>query len=602
MKKTKLKKLSLFTVLCCLVFFTQNLYSQVGINTESPNRLSELDVQNIVNGTDTIPKGIMVPRITQKLRDQIDVTDKSIANGLFIYNIDEDCYNYYSKEDKEWKSLCGKLGNAQFDPVDCNDITVKGIYIQDKSVDASNYLVIRVNVKKTGNYTINGTTGNGYFFTTSGTVLETGALTIYVPAQGMPNQAQTDYVNLTGITLLNNCLPEIIVKAPTATYTINCSSIVVSGDYYKNEQLNSTHYISVNVNVSNPGTYSITSNSVNGIQFSAEGAFDGKGTKSVKLMGTGTPTVNENFEITITTNTTEGNSQCTTTIPIILPSMKFAVIGNGRYSWSTDSPERTAALNSSNGSFSPNDKVKIKSFTQLWATTNVTTAASWLTNGYSDGSFPDVVLYFAYGASPNLAVTNALVDYINKGGCVIYGSSDNTASAVNILLKGVFGIETAQNQIAGNPIYDNPYPINNLPDDPIINGPFGNIAGKDWGEDNDSNNSIILTSLPSNSVQICSAYNPYGKPSVNPEYSIVWYNDSKNFVYFGDCVATIGTSTGYQNDYPSCYISGIPSSKFYGNYPQLSGAPSKYVYNSALELNAVSWAIKKAAISGINPY
>ena len=96
MKKTKLKKLSLFTVLCCLVFFTQNLYSQVGINTESPNRLSELDVQNIVNGTDTIPKGIMVPRITQKLRDQIDVTDKSIANGLFIYNIDEDCYNYYS--------------------------------------------------------------------------------------------------------------------------------------------------------------------------------------------------------------------------------------------------------------------------------------------------------------------------------------------------------------------------------------------------------------------------------------------------------------------------------------------------------------------------
>lgn len=596
-----MNKVSLCTILCCIIFCYQSIYSQVGINTENPNPLTELDIQNIVNGKDTIPKGIMVPRLTEKFRNQIDVTDDSIANGLLIYNLDEECYNYYSKENKEWRSLCGDYANALFEPIDCSNISANGSYIVNRNTDTSHHLTINLNVKKPGTYAINGTTDNGYFFSTSGNALQTGPLTIHVPAQGTPNNAQTDYVKLNGVPLLNDCQPQVLVQETTAKYTINCSNTVVHGSYYKNEALGSENYISVTINISEPGTYIVKSNLVNGIQFSGNGQFDSKGLKTIRLDGNGTPTINEDFPVTITTNTLDGNTTCTATIPITLPAMKYAVIGYSSYSWASGSTERTAALSSLNGSFSPNGKVKIKSFTQLWQTQDVTTATSWLTDGYNGGSFPDVVLYFAYGAAPNLAVTNALINYISKGGCVIYGSADGTFNQVNILLKGVFGIETAQNQISGTAMYDNPYPINNLPADPIINGPFGNVAGKDWAEDNDSQFSVILTALPPNSVQICSAYNPYGKSTVNPEYSIVWYNDNKNFVYFGDCVATIGTPAGFPNDYPSCYVNGIPSSKFYGNYPQNVG-PSKYVYNSALELNAVAWAIKKAVISGINTY
>lgn len=584
------------------VFFPLMLLNaQVGINTEQPNILTELDVKNLIVNGDTVPKGIMIPRITQKQRDKIQITDKTSANGLFIYNIDEDCYNYYSRTEMEWKSLCGKLGNAQFDPIDCSNIEAKGNFIKGQNVNATNYLIIKTNVKRIGNYTICGTTGNGYYFTISGTALETGELYINVPAQGKPVNIQTDKVSLTGIPILNNCQPTINVKGPIAVYSLNCSSIKVNGNYFKNVVLNSTNTITLNVNVSTPGTYYISTPEVNGVSFFTEGEFLSGGTQQVTLTGKGTPTVNLEFSMEINSNTPEGNSTCTAQIPIILPAMTYAVIGNTRYSWSTDSPERTAALSNSNGSFSPSGTVKIKSFTQLWSTTSVSTAAGYINNGFN-GKYPDVILYFAYGAAPDLAVTMTLVEYIKKGGCVIYGSADGTENAVNILMNGVFGISPAQRQIAGTVIYDNTYPIANLTNDPIINGPFGNVTGKHWGEDNDSNLSIILTSLPPNSVQICSAYNPYGKPTVNPDFSIVWYNDSKNFVYFGDCVATTNSQTGGQNDYPSCYVQGIPKSKLYGNYPQPTNAPSMFVYNSVLELNAVAWAIKKAAVSGINPY
>lgn len=83
-------------LLCFFVLSTISLsFSQVGINTEEPNKLAELD---IMAGTDSIgelvPRGILVPRLTQIQRDRIDVSTLDVANGLLIYNIDEDCFNY----------------------------------------------------------------------------------------------------------------------------------------------------------------------------------------------------------------------------------------------------------------------------------------------------------------------------------------------------------------------------------------------------------------------------------------------------------------------------------------------------------------------------
>lgn len=591
-------------LLLLMAFITSStMYSQVGINTEAPNALTELDIRNLLNGTDTIPKGIMIPRMTEAKRNEI-VIDAATSNSLMIYNTTEDCYNYYSKLENEWKSLCGKLGKAQFD-FDCSTIVVLGTYIEKKELTPSNQLKIYVTVTKAGSYDIAGTTTNGYYFTASGTFLTAGSYTVYAEGKGTPITPQVDIVSLSKNGESKDCGAspvKVTVLTATATYSINCSSLIANGRYIKGTALTSTNTITLSVNVSNAGSFNITTPVTNGISFSASGNFT-LGTQYVTLVATpgSSPTVNADFPITVNTDTPEGNNTCTVMIPITLPAMTYAVIGTGDYSWA--STQRRNALTNGGISFGPNGTVKIVSFTQLWSTSDVNTAANYLASGFSGGKQPDVVLYFAYGAAPNAAITTALINYVNQGGCVIYGSADGTSSSVNILLNGLFGLSTAQAQIAGSPtVDDNTYPIANLPNDPVINGPFGNISGRHWGEDNSSTGSVIMTALPPNSVQIASAYNPYGKATVNPEYSIIWYNDSKNFLYFGDSVATT-TSVNQQNDYPSSYTSGgFPQSKFYGNYPQPSGAPSQYVYNSALELNAVSWAIKKAAVSGINPH
>jgi hypothetical protein len=90
--------------------------------------------------------------------------------------------------------------------------------------------------------------------------------------------------------------------------------------------------------------------------------------------------------------------------------------------------------------------------------------------------------------------------------------------------------------------------------------------------------------------------------TVNPDYSIVWYNSSKNFVYFGDCVGATSTSGNDRLAYPAYYnADGVSKPKLYG-YEVNNNSVNQYVYNSTLEMNAVAYLIKKAAISGINPH
>lgn len=531
-------KLKLLLILSCLILTTNKMFSQVGINTEMPNKLTELEITNIINsGGEIVPKGIMIPRMTEEQRNKIDITtDTSLANSLMIYNTDEDCYNYYSKTDGEWQSVCGKMGKAKLEVL-CSSIEPVGIYIEGENLNSSNYLKIVVEVEKAGSYEITGTTTNGYFFTASGTLLDVGTFTVYAAGQGTPKLVQTDAVTIRNFGVDTGCTVNIDVATSVAEYSLNCSTLVVNGKYLKGTALTSGNTITVSVNVSNTGSYNISTPVTQGISFVANGTFTSTGVQPVTLSGSGTPTVNTDFPITVTSNTTDGNNTCSTTIPMTLPAMTYAIIGSGAtYSWS--SPERINALTNGGVSFGPNGIVKIESFTQLWNAINAASATTSLNNNSSQ---PDVVLYFAYGVPPTTALSSALSDYINKGGCVIYGSADGTSSQVNILMNGVFGIQTAQAQV--NYGTDDAYSIALLPNDPVINGPFGNLAGRFWGEDNDSWASVVMTSLPANSVQICSAASIYKSAQTDPQYSIVWYNDSKNFLFIGDSVGSTRNRT-----------------------------------------------------------
>ncbi len=531
--------------------------------------------------------------------------------GLVVYNVTDDsekglCPGMNQWDGEQWSCLQNKVRNAQFDTVACSDITVHGTYVEGMPVTTDNYLSITLNVVKTGDYAfiISMASGNGYNFYVSGNAPIAGRITVNVPCQGIPVNAQTDKLVFSGMEVAEGCEVEVHVVQSTAVYSLNCSTTSVNGVYEKNVPLTASNTITLNVTVARPGSYTVETPLTNGIRFSARGNFT-EGTQSITLTGSGTPTINEDFPITIEANTAQGNTTCNATIPVILPPMTFATLGNAD-TWSWYSPQRRAALE--NGySFGPSGVVQVESLSQLWhVDTAPDQAADYLENGFAVDNirkYPDVVLCFAYSFTLDERLVLALAQYINKGGCVIYAASsiDVTGSYVNILLNEIFGIQTAQAQVAGTgTVDDNTYPIANNPEDPIINGPFGNLSSRYWGEDNNSTGTIILTSLPPNSVQICSAHNDFGKITVNPDYSVVWYNNSKNFVYFGDCTGSAYPTITDVNSYPSIYTTtGLPKSKLYGNYG--INQPN-FVYNSALELNAVAWAIKKAAVSGINPH
>lgn len=618
-----MKKLIL---ILCLIVLKFNAISQVTVGSDFSAETGSLlevkqkeilsPIENDLKSLTNSEKGILFPKVSLKSFDKLtplyggiddgkgnwsdDSTpeEKLKATGMVVFNTNEDAESLdrglYMWQLDEWIKLSEANGAASFDIVNCDAIRINGSYTEGIPTTDSEYINIVVNAKKKGSYAILITSNNGYSFFKSGTIVELGTVTIKVPAQGTPVKIGIDKLNISGLNIDSECAPTVEVLEAISTYSLVCSSAIVQGDYYKNQPLTASNSIKVNINVSKIGSYNIYTENKNGISFSSKGTFSSIGTQSITLTGSGIPSVNDDFNMDLYANTVNGTSKCTITIPIILPEMTYAIIGYGVWSWAA--PARTRALANSGNSFSPTGNVRIKNFSELWSTNNSATAERYLTSGYQ-GKYPDVVLYFAYGTSPTRSLTTALYNYINAGGCLLYGSSDNTANAVQILMDGLFGsgTVTVSNQTGGG--LDNVYQIAYDTSNPIINGPFGNLSGQYWGEDNESNYSIIMENLPSNSVQICSAISTT-KPNINPAYSIVWYNDRKNFIYFGDSTGASLTDTS-TNSYPTVYNnSGVPISKLYG-----PGAPNnKYVYNAALELNSIAFLVKKAAVSGINNY
>jgi len=592
-----------------LLFVMYSVRGQVGINTTTPNENSFLHISEVFNGKRTA-KGLIIPRLTTAERDsKWNLSANALTNseeGLTIYNTDEKCYNYYNSDENSWKSLCGSMGNAKF-ALDCSTISVNGSYIAGNSLNESNFVVYTIiNVSKPGLYSIYTNTVNGYSFSAQGIFTSTGNITVKLVGQGKPVAASTaDNFQVTSSGTMTNpgCNFPVTVKSAVSAYSLNCSSIVVNGQYLKGQALSASNTITIGISVSSPGSYNITTPVTNGISFSASGTFLGTGSQQITLIGSGAPTVNTDFPIAINADAISGNTACSASIPVTLPLVTYGMIGiDGTYSWS--SVRKTALTNGA--SFGPNGIVKTLGLSEIWATNNATTASSNITNNP-----PDIILYFAYSAPNSTSLTAILADYVKKGGVLIYASTSDGAGLndTRTLLTGIFNLPSSavnwQNNCTVNcplsfPNDDNNYVINaTLSADPVVNGPFGNLAGKYWSEDNNTNGTIVLSSLPAGSVQVAPANNNWGHTNVNPGSSVVWYNNNYNFFMFGDTLGAAANNTDF-GAYPSNFTAtGVPLAKQYGNGDN-SGSP--FVYSSALELNAVAWAIKKAVTSGINPH
>ena len=286
----------------------ENIYHRgsVGIGTD------ELDGSAILNVTSTT-KGVLIPRLTKTERDAI----LTPSQGLLIYNTTSNCLNYFT-EIAGWLSMCGSYEPAEF-VLDCNkSLTGLNVSSLKQGIGLTEDITYRIPVivNQAGSFSAAGlgenlppsNTLNGYAFQEEGVFTELGNQFIELKGQGTPISSGTNTLRLqfNGIRYayngnenfdLRTCLNDIIVDSSDVSYSIQCGSISVLGEYKVGVNMDSSNYIEVTVNVSNPGNIVFETNTINGIYFSSRTVSLNSGTQIVRLYAYGRPLAVNNNQV-----------------------------------------------------------------------------------------------------------------------------------------------------------------------------------------------------------------------------------------------------------------------------------------------------------------
>ena len=179
---------------------------------------------------------------------------------------------------------------------DCLPKTVNGVYLATTAlVPANNTITARVNVTRTGIYLISTDTVNGYFFRASGVFTTLGNTDITLRGNGTPFSAGVNnFIVKFDSTICDIAVTVMPAGTGPAVLTLNgspgnCTGAVVNGVYATATALTATNTVAVNVMVTTPGTYNITT-TYQGMTFASSGVFTTAGANSVTLVGSGTPT------------------------------------------------------------------------------------------------------------------------------------------------------------------------------------------------------------------------------------------------------------------------------------------------------------------------
>lgn len=206
-------------------------------------------------------------------------------------------------------------GSLQGNGGDCLPKLVGGSYISNKALTDSNFIDVTIDVTSAGPYTITTDTVNGYSFKASGTFANTGSNTVRMKGVGTPvNPGVNNFsvvfdssyceVNITVLPSGSTGGPAVftLVGSPSG-----CSAFNLTGSYAKDGTLDASHSITLNINVTSPGTYNVSTTTVNGYTFSGSGILSVPGTAQIKLQGSGKPAAagTDNFTVTA------GSSSCT---------------------------------------------------------------------------------------------------------------------------------------------------------------------------------------------------------------------------------------------------------------------------------------------------
>lgn len=179
-------------------------------------------------------------------------------------------------------------------PGACTTPVITGVYTQGTALTAANTVTLQVNVTTIGAYTIAANAG-GMSFTRTGSFTTTGTQTVTLNGSGTPTTAGPVAFTPTGGAAAGCIFTITVLPTGTAASSFTfigapgtCTAAVIAGTYNQGTALTASNTVTLQVNVTTLGTYSITA-AAGGMTFSRSGSFTTTGPQNVILNGTGTP-------------------------------------------------------------------------------------------------------------------------------------------------------------------------------------------------------------------------------------------------------------------------------------------------------------------------
>jgi hypothetical protein len=205
----------------------------------------------------------------------------------------------------------------------CTQAVPGGTYTAGVALTPANTLTVQVDVTTPGTYLLGAASTNGFLFTSSGTFTTTGLQTVTLTGTGTPIAAGVSVVTVTNIASTCTYALTVLPAAAPAVFTLAgapnaCTNFTLGGTYAAGVATSASNTVTLNVNVTTAGSYTITTNTANGISFSKTGVFTTTGVQTVVLTATGTPTAAGAFSFTpvVTTGNCNFSVTCTGTPPV----------------------------------------------------------------------------------------------------------------------------------------------------------------------------------------------------------------------------------------------------------------------------------------------
>ena len=276
----------------------------------------------------------------------------------------------------------------------CTTPVIAGTYAMGNALNASNTVTLNVNVTTVGTYNVSTTPVGGMTFSGTGS-LAIGPQTIVLTGTGTPTVAGNNTIPVTAGS--STCSFVINVVSPaifTLTGSPTCTTPVIAGTYAVGTPLTASNTVTLNVNVTTAGAYTVSIPTVGGITFTGSGTL-ALGAQTILLTGTGTPTVagNNTFPITV------GSSGCSFVINVTGPP--GPAVGTLSGAPTACTPSTVSGFYVVGTAFTASNKVQVQ--------INVTTAGTYTIT-------TNTVTGFSFSGTGTVAVgPNQLIDLAATG-------------------------------------------------------------------------------------------------------------------------------------------------------------------------------------------